>query len=273
MSTKPLDDDMLTLVKTACTYVERSLLDFATHQLNDKLRSLGPESVEQLSDALQVAFQEAGKATLQSFLQECEAQFGTTETVDGQVYRRTTTERKDFLTRFGEISVDRDLYYLSGDADPESRGKADPSLPKALVPLDRRWGMEGRNVTADVVEQLLFLSGSMASKEAVTAYNQISGLDVSATRVDHIIQKEGGRFREYAEGDPLRRLDGMEAPNDTEAFVVSLDGANLAVREPREKAQERKEPLKGSPGSDTDQPKKSRFKNAMVGSYSFYPIV
>ncbi len=39
----PLDDDMLTLVKTACTYVERSLLDFATHQLNDKLRSLGPE--------------------------------------------------------------------------------------------------------------------------------------------------------------------------------------------------------------------------------------
>ncbi len=77
---KPLDDDMLTLVKTACTYVERSLLDFATHQLNDKLRSLGPESVEQLSDALQVAFQEAGKATLRSFLQECEAQFGTTET-------------------------------------------------------------------------------------------------------------------------------------------------------------------------------------------------
>ncbi len=147
---------MLTLVKTACTYVERSLLDFATHQLNDELRSLGPESVEQLSDALQVAFQEAGKATLQSFLQECEAQFGTTETVDGQVYRRTTTERKDFLTRFGEISVDRDLYYLSGDADPESRGKADPSLPKALVPLDRSWGMEGRNVTADVVEQLLF---------------------------------------------------------------------------------------------------------------------
>ncbi len=40
----------------------------------NKLRSLGPESVEQLSDALQVAFQEAGKATLQSFLQECEAQ-------------------------------------------------------------------------------------------------------------------------------------------------------------------------------------------------------
>ncbi len=110
----------------------------------------------------------------------------------------------------------------------------------------------------------------MASKEAVTAYNKISGLDVSATRVDHIIQKEGGRFREYTEGDPLRRLDGMEAPNDTEAFVVSLDGASLAVREPREKAQERKEPLKGSPGSDTDQPKKSRFKNAMVGSYSFY---
>ena len=262
--------DMLTLIETACTCVERSLQDFVAKLGDDNAKTLTAELAGEVSAGLQKALQEAGREAFQQFLQGHEDGLEAQEMIDGRAHRRGTWERKRFLTRFGEISLTRGLYYPLRVEEPEDEQKDSAASTKGIALLDRAWGMEGRNAAPEIVEQILYLCASMPAKEATKAFNKISGLRVGVTRVYEIIQGDGERLRRFVDSDPSRRVDLLDVPEGTEAFVTSLDAANVPVREP---APKRRRPTKGAGLVDEaagEPVKQSSFKNAMVGSYSFY---
>ena len=264
---KPGNDLMLTLIENVCTFAEQSLRDFATNELDGNLETLTPSLANDVFAGLHKSLIEAGRKAFEAFIQSYGKDLPATVTFEGVEWRRGCTERKEFLTKFGEISLERGLYYAQ-DSQREHAPKSE-ALGKAFVPLDCLWEMEGRNATVDMVEELLYLSASQATKEATRSFNRISGLNVTSTRVYQIIQKDGKRFKEYADTHRQERWRLLEPPERAEAFSVSLDGGNLALRE----AGKKRGRSSSRPEHEENEPKdgkKSSYKNAMVGSYSFY---
>jgi len=127
------------------------MIEAATHEFKQKLTQqcknwdlerLTPTLAEQVSQGLKQALSTAGVAGFRTFLQGYEEAAPTLE-IDGGLYRLKMASRKRFLTPFGPMALERNLYQSdSGGA--------------SYVPLDRQWGMEGEFATVDVRESVLF---------------------------------------------------------------------------------------------------------------------
>ena len=263
---KLIPNNMLTLIETVCTCAQQSLTEFAINDFNDNPKVLSAKMISALSKGLEDSVREAARKGLEQFVQGFEEELPKTIRFQDQAWRRATTEGKDFLTKLGEIHLERGLYYPENETNPAP----EKPLGKAWVPLDHKWEMEGRNATIEVVEGLLYLSASHNAKEATKSYNKISGLGVGATRVYQIIQNDGKRFRDYVEENREGRWSSIEVPERTEAFVASMDGANVGLREPGVKRGRTKKRPETEPRTASGEAKQSSYKNAMVGSYSFY---
>jgi hypothetical protein len=263
---KLIPNNMLTLIENVCTYAEQSLIEFAINDFNDNSEVLSAKMISALSKGLEDSVREAARKGLEQFLQGFEEEIPKTIPFQDQAWRRATIEGKDILTKFGEIHLKRGLYYPEKEPNPVPK----KPLGKAWVPLDSAWGMEGRNATAEVVEGLLYLSASHGAKEATKSYNKISGLDVGVTRVYQIIQNDGQRFKNYVDENREERWSSIEVPERTEAFVVSMDGANVGLREAGTKRGRTKKRPETEAETASEESKQSCYKNAMVGSYSFY---
>jgi hypothetical protein len=266
VSMKPIPNNMLTLIDNICTSARQSLTNFVTGDLQDDPEILSANTVSALTKGVDDMLREAARKGIEALLQGFEETIPSTVTFDNREWRKTTMDSKEFLTRFGEITLHRGLYYPT---DPKTAGRpVQKPLGKAWVPLDYAWEMEGRNAAVDVVETLLYLSASQVPKEATKSYNKIRGLNVCSTRVYEFIQGDGQRFRSYVDANRKKRWELLKVPERTEAFVVSMDGGNVCLREPGVKPGRPKQ----RPGTEAEEEakKKSCYKNAMVGSYSFY---
>ena len=222
-----------------------------SHQCKDlDLDRLTPELAEQLSRGLKQALSAAGVAGFRTFLQGYEEE-APTLAIDGDLYRWKVASPKRFLTPFGEMVLERNLY---------QRDYGGP----AYVPLDRHWGMEGEFATVDVRESVLFSCALVTPDETVQLLQKSALFHPSATALQHILE-ETGVWLEYEGEDLNAAIRQKESiPEETQVLVTSLDGVHVRLDEEGVK---QGRPVE-RPGQPTEAETPTCFKRAMVGSLS-----
>jgi hypothetical protein len=209
-----------------------------------------------LTATLMSAARAAGAAGLTEFLRENDTVCPTIVR-DDRSYRYKGTCTNELLTLFGTISVDRSMYY-----DEKNGGEY-------FFPLDNALGIEKDDfATLDTREMILFASASCVPRELAQILEKCSLCKPSRTAIQNIINRDGLTM-ETMRGQLAQKVyDEQVAPKETKAFVVSLDGVNVLLREEgKKKGRKNKRP--------TDNPvqeKTTSYHNAMVGAVSFYGI-
>jgi hypothetical protein len=244
-----------------------SLYEFiqrASREFEQKMLELGQTwDTEQLTGdlarqartALVESFCHASRTAYKSFLESYDRPEPQIEH-QGQTLRFKVLSPKTFLTTFGRISLDRRLY--QADAGGSS-----------YVPLDHLWAMAGHFAVAEVRQAVCFALVHMTAGEAEQLLRLCSSFQPSATAIQHIVDKVSAEIEPHRETWDSTLRAGIETPPETKVLVASLDGTNVLLREPgvrRGRPQER-------PGGEPDEPKNATYKNAMVGTISFYGTV
>ena len=229
------------------------------------------DSLIQQSKSEILIFESAGRKKLQ--ISTCT--INTIHITHEREYRFNKISSNTFLTIFGPIKVKRAIYYsINPDNPDELRNE---NSPRSYVPLDQSWGMTGRTVTPEVTEAVLFASTSMENREISQLFGKIAHFDLSTSAIYQLRLEHGKAIHDWTQSEQghQARLQGLQAPEQTGALVVGLDGVNLALREPAPpRGRPRQRPsLKNSAAVDPaagERPRNSCYKNAMVGSFSFY---
>jgi hypothetical protein len=240
------------MIESICTEIKQILGNFCE---SENLSELSPALAERMSKVLMRALSAGGVAAYRSFLLGYEHESDTIER-DGCLMRLKSTTPKRFLVPFGEMVLPRKLY----QAD---RGGA------CFAPLDAAWGMEGEFASVEVREATLYSCGLSTPVETEALLKKCALFHPSSTAIKHIVE-EVGDFLE-ARSDTVRAFvhEEEQAPEGVESLAVSLDGANVLLWE-RGVKQGRPGERPGKQGG-MEQP--TAYKNAMVGSVSFYGAV
>jgi len=237
------------------------LIQVAMQEFRQKMMVLGEnldttqltaEVASQVAGMLKEALTAAGRQALQGFVQSYNLTEPTLE-VNGQRLRWKMLSAKEFLSCFGPMTLQRSLY------------QADEGGP-SHVPLDALWGMAGEFATAEVREAVLFSLAHVTAEETAQLLQKCALFAPSGTAIKHMAQQVGDWVELHThELDSAIRAE-EEAPEGTRVLVGSLDGVNVLLHEPGVK---RGRPLE-RPGPEASSVQPTSYKNAMVGSISFY---
>ena len=241
--------DMATVIEAATEEFKQNL---SQQCKNLDLERLTPPLAEQISRGLKQALSAAGVAGFRTFLQGYEKEAPTLE-IDGGLYRWKMASPKRFLTPFGEMVLERNLYQ-------SDYGGA------THAPLDRQWGMEGEFATVEVRESVLFSCTLVTPDETVQLLEKSALFHPSASAIQHILEETGVWLE--CEGEALNEAIRPEdsIPEETQTLVASLDGVHVRLNE---KGVKQGRPIE-RPGQATGPETPTCFKRAMVGSLSLY---
>lgn len=136
----------------------------------------------------------------------------------------------------------------------------------AYLPLDVKWGMQDEYATPAVQECVLFGMAHLTAKEVERFLCKSGMFRPSEQAIKNMVNKSGTFIEAHI--DELNEAIRAEetVPQETEVVVASMDGANVLLREAGKKSGRPKE----RPGEDRQEEAASSYKNAMVGSISFY---
>lgn len=248
---------MPTLIENTCEAFKQSLTSFVENNPSINENSLSDEMVCLFSQALEEAAGDACRDGLKEYIETHEVDTETVER-DGKNFRFKEVISKPMLSRFGVINIERRGYY-------HWRGGS------GIFPLDEAMGMTGRYVFPDVVEFILFGAGMLTPKDLEAMFEKMNSFKPSASLIQNIINQDGQALHNYINNPEYTgSVRKVEAPQEAAtALVASFDGANLMVREPGKKRGARaKRP--GKDNKSKDREKSCSYKNAMIGSISFY---
>jgi len=222
---------------------------------NRGLETLTPALAEEMSRGIKQAISLAGVAMYRAFLLCYEVHAPQIE-VDGETYRFKFSSEKRYMTYFGNMELQRNVFQNKDDS-------------KTYIPLDAAWGMEGEFMTPEVREAVAFSSGFVTPEETATLLDKCAMFHPHPTAMKHS-NRELGEFIE-AHRDVLdERIRAEERlPEETKVLAVSMDGANVLLRE---KGVKRGRPAE-RPGAEESKEKTTAYKNAMVASLSCYGAV
>ncbi len=241
--------DLAEMIEAATWEFKQKL---SAHCENLDLESLTPQLAEQVTSGLGEAFKACGIAALRTFLEAYEVDEAPKQ-VENVLYRFKQQSEKTFLTPFGKMKLSRNLF------------QADEGGP-SYVPLDVMWGMVGEFATVEVREAVLFTVSLITPEETVSVLEKTALFQPSATAVKHITEETGAWLVEMDETLNRSIRQEEENPKGTKVMVASLDGTHLRLDEPgkkRGRPQER-------PGEKPSEESPTSFKQALVGSLSFY---
>jgi len=127
----------------------------------------------------------------------------------------------------------------------------------------------GEYAMPQVQECVLLATAHLTPKEAASLLKKSSLFHPSATAINNMIEENGELIEAHLDELQHTIRDGEEVPQQTQVVVASMDGVNVLMREPGKKS--------GRPKERPDKPEAnpepaSTYKNAMVGSISFYGI-
>lgn len=237
------------------------ILEIATHEFQQKLiefcqnrdfSKLTPENAEEFAKGLRAGLSAAGAAGYKVFIESYD-ESDNTIMKDGEVFRFKQVSRKDFLTPFGEIPIDRRLYQPNTDG-------------RSYVPLDEKWGMQGQYASMEVRESILYSVALMTPEETACLLRKCALFQPSATAIKHIVSGTGKVIEAQKETLDRRIQEDEQVPEGTEAVVISLDGVNVLLSERgKRKGRKTERPKVQEPEST-----KTAYRHAMVGSISYY---
>jgi hypothetical protein len=136
----------------------------------------------------------------------------------------------------------------------------------AYLPLDVKWGMKGEYATPAVQECVLFGMAHLTAKEVERFLCKSSMFHPSEQAIKNMLNKSGAFIEDHIDelNEAVRTQEAL--PGETEVVVASMDGVNIMLREAGKKSGRPKE----RPGEERQEEAASSYKNAMVGSISFY---
>jgi hypothetical protein len=218
----------------------------------DDFQTLTPALAEEMSGTIREALCAAGLASFKSFIESYETDDPIIER-DGKKYRYKYSSGRPFLTVFGEVVIDRRIYQR--DAGGYS-----------LVPLDEHWGMANEFATMEVRESVLFSVVHNTPEETETLLRKCALFHPSATTIKRITDKTGVFFEEHQETIRKFVIEAETIPEKSHTMVCSLDGTNVLLKE---KGAKQGRPLE-RPMAEAGSQDSTAYRNAMVGSISFY---
>ena len=262
MSISPIPPIMRTLIATASETIKQSFTSFVENELKSDPEELNQSSVSELSCGLEQCLLQAGQEAIRGYIEEFECREDRIER-EGKIYRCQNKESdKKFLTVFGEMTLTRRYYHCRKGG-------------KGIVPLDEMWGMAGRYATPEIVEKVLWASSSMVASKVGEACKRLGNHEISTSCIQDITGKDGAAIadmlEEENEGVPCRKII---VPQSTEVFVASNDGVNVLMRKKGGRAgRKQQRPTLDNRGGDENGQSNTSYRNAMVGSFSFYQTV
>jgi hypothetical protein len=229
----------------------KSVLSEAEEVLSSEVT---PEMAEEINRLLVEAMSAGWTEGLRTWLATAETD-AETIVLDGVTYRYKLESEKEFLTPGGMLKLVRRVY------QPDAGGKCH-------VPLDAAWGMEGQFATVEVRDAALYAVALGTPQEAETLLAKCALFQPSATAIKRMA-KQMGRWLEEHEDEVLTEIrDNESIPNETRVLCASMDGVNVLLSEPgKKKGRPNERPHEGA-SRETLSP--TCYKNAMVGSVSFY---
>ncbi len=228
---------------------QQKLIEFCQ---NSDFSNLTPETAEEFAKGLQEGLRAGGAAAYKAFVEGYET---TEEKVsrNGVVLGLKQISPKYFLTSFGKIKINRRLY----QADRGGR---------SCVPLDEKWGMHGQFATIEVRESILYAVAQLTPEETSCLLGKCALYQPTPTAIKHIISNSGQQIEAGKEALDQCIREEEKAPVETDAVVVSLDGVNVLLSEEgKRKGRKAQRPKSGEADSQ-----KTAYRNAMVGSISYY---
>ena len=243
MSSAIIMESVLTKIKTVLSEAEEVLASSVSAETSEEVNQL-------LGEAMSAGWTEG----LQTWLATAETDAETIE-VDGETYRYKLESEKEFLTPGGMIKLLRRVY------QPDAGGKCH-------IPLDVTWGMEKQFATVEVRDAALYAVALGTPREAETLLAKCSLFRPSATAIKRMAKQMGQWLEEY-EDEVLTEIRAEEPlPEETRVLCASLDGVNVLLSEPGKKTGRPNERPHEDGSRETLSP--TSYKNAMVGSLSFY---
>ena len=243
MSAAIIMEVILTKIKTVLSEAQEVLASEVTPEMSEEVNRL-------LADAMSAGWTEG----LQTWLATAETDAETIE-LEGKTYRYKLDSEKEFLTPGGMIGLARRVY------QPDAGGKC-------YVPLDAAWGMENQFATVHVRDAALYAVALGTPQEAATLLSKCSLFQPSATAIKRMA-KQMGQWLEEHEDEVLTEIRVEEPiPDQTRVLCASMDGVNVLLSEPGKKTGRPSERPHEGTSRETLSP--TSYKNAMVGSVSFY---
>lgn len=239
------------------------IIEIAKHEFQQKLSEfcqnrdfskLTSDSAEEFATGLQEGLSAVGTAAYKEFIESYDKKEGEKVFLrDGVVFRYKQTSSKNILTRFGEVKINRRLY------QPDKGGRS-------YVPLDEKWAMQGQYATIDVRESILYSVALLTPVETSCLLKKCALFQPSSTAIKHIVSDSGEQIEAQKEELDQRIRESEEVPEGTDAVAISLDGVNVLLSEPgKRKGRKAQRPKSNETGSE-----KTAYRNAMVGSISYY---
>jgi len=237
------------MIEAVCNEIKQNLSAFCEQE---DFKALTPEAAERMSEGMGHALAAGGVAGFRAFLLEYEPQGDTLEQ-EGRLMRLKTSSPKRFMTPFGEMVLVRKVY----QAD---RGGT------CFVPLDACWGMQGEFATVRVREAVLYSCGLVTPTETETMLRKCALFHPSSTAIKHIVDEVGDFVEAQADEVRAHIHHQEQVPQGARVLAASLDGANVLLWE---RGVKRGRPGE-RPGKGQGKEQPTSYKNAMVGSVSFY---
>lgn len=219
---------------------------------NHDVSRLTPESAEALTRGMTQAVSEGAVAGYRTYLESHEIREQSIG-VNGEEYRLKGPVEKEYLTPFGPMTLSRNLFQNASDT-------------KSHIPMEAAWGMTGEFMTVEVQEAVLYSCAFMTPAEVQTQFRKWALFHPSATAMKRVIAEKGQFITDHKEAldEAIRKEE--DAPEGTCVLAVSMDGTNVLLSE---KGEKRGRPSERPTGEET-RTTPTVYKNAMVGSISFY---
>lgn len=213
---------------------------------------LNAATAEEVSRAIHKTVAEAGKAGFKTYL-EAKEEPGDIVVVEGETYRYKQHTSKSFFALWGKMEVTRKLFQNASDT-------------KSYCPLDAAWNMTGELMTVEVREACAFASAHMTPVEAAQLLKTCALFHPDPTAIKRALVRIDAAVAPVREEADRRIREAEAAPETTRVLVASMDGVNVLINEPGKKRGRPAERPMGEPDKQTP----TAYKNAMVGTCSFY---
>ena len=213
---------------------------------------LTPELADKMMQMLRKAIPQATTAMYRSFLESLEEKRDLI-VVNGKPLRYKCNVEKEYETFFGKMLLSRRGY----------QGKEDGAF---YFPLDEAWGMLGQYASVEVREAMTFSCAHITPEETAQLLKKTALFHPHATAIKHVVHAVGEVVAAHQEAIDTCVRAHERAPDGCAVLAVSLDGVNVLLNEKGKKAGRPAE----RPGLAGSGETKTAYKNAMVGTVSFY---
>lgn len=243
--------DTHAMLTAGMTILKQKIEDFGKRADTGELT---PDLAEAMTGTLREGLALAATAMYKVFI-ECYEDPQEVIEVHGVTYRFKRAVPKEYETFFGKMTLARRAYQDRFDGE-------------AYYPLDKAWGMCDQYATVEVREAMCFGSAHITPEEMAQMLVKTSLFHPHATAIKHVIEAVGDTIAvNQADLDSKIRAKAT-LPRGCVVLAASLDGVTVLLNEKGAKT-----------GRPPDRPglaecgeTKTAYKNAMVGSVSFYGL-